>query len=180
MTVTRRDLCGSVCHFTATNPRSQGFEYRIRADQRDVEQPLHFVSYRRSGRWIYLGVFDPLYNSPCREGILRLTKASATDPVSHKAAEVFRWVAHPILWTGEPSLPAGYTVINHRESMPNKATKPAQIAVWEQVRGKEVCDFGDGLFPEPQAVDMLKQAHASDNPILQRAVLTTDGELYVY
>jgi hypothetical protein len=129
---------------------------------------------------VYLGVFDPLYNRPVRDGILRATKASATDAESHKAAEVFRWVAHQILWIGEPSLPAGYEVRNHRESMPNVVSKPRQIEVWERVRGKTVCDFGDGVFPEPAALEMLKQAHASDNPILQRAELTTDGELVVF
>lgn len=179
MSVTRRDLSLNGCHFTVSNPSGRSFEFQTTLKLDPDGNGMYFVSYRTQNRWVYLGIFNIAHNSPKREGIVRLTKASSRMPLSHKAIEVFSWVAHQIIWCGTPSLPPGYKLVNHKPSVPDVITKPRAIKTYEQILRKELGDFGTGVFPEPPGASMLMEAMFSDNPILQNAVATTDGALYL-
>lgn len=179
MSVTRRDLSLDGCHFTVSNPSGLSFEFRTTLKLDHDGNGMYFVNYNVHGRWVYLGIFNIGHNSPKRQGIVRATKASAKSPESLKAAEVFAWVAHQILWCGTPSLPPGYSITNHRKSVPDIIHKPRAIQTYEVILRKELSDFGAGVFPEPPGASMLMEAMFSDNPVLQNAVATTDGALYL-
>ena len=122
MKVTRRDWAQNRAKFSVINPSGQRFTYQIDVKRDDLGGEMRFVNYFNGPKSIYLGIFDLHHNSPDREGLLQLTKASPRDPISRKAAAVFSWVVHRILWTGDADLPSGYEVRNHRQSLPASAS----------------------------------------------------------